>query len=187
MATNWITLTGDNLGEVLNWDIITKANQNSSREDQPADGQVDWDADNRAAKAVATAVSEVRAAIRASQRSPLSLTEGSVPPEAHAHVLHLAAWRILNTTPNLNMAILTEKGVSTPYGQFYKDALEYLKETRLGLGITPPTDPTGQDYLTEISDVNPGICGVQWSDMNMTKEEYDADPTIAVQWDMRTN
>ena len=185
--TNWITLTGANLGEVLDLTIIDKATQNIGADANPNSKVVDYDSENRRDRAVATAVAEVRAAISNSGRVPISTEQGTVPPEAHAHVLFLAAWRIINSTPNLNMAILTEKGVSTPYAQFYKDAQEYLKCAAEGLRVTPPSSPAGQDDVNPVSDTNPPVNGVSWSDEAKSDDEYNADPTIALKNNMTTD
>ena len=179
MATNWTAPTGADLALVLNWSLILKANQNLADDAANADqARVDLDAANRRNELVAMAVEEVRGAIRSGGRYPLAVTAGTIPPEGKRHVLNLAAWQLINSTPNLNMAILTEKGVSMPFAQFYQDAKAWLAGRVKGGSITRPTDPTGIDYTTAVSDSNPAISGVEWSDLYGTAEQYAAGEVV---------
>jgi hypothetical protein len=179
MPTNWESPAGADLAKVLNLTILAAANQNLDANGQPANGQVDPDAPNRQNELVNLAISQIRAAIIKGGRIPLSLTAGSVPTGASIHVLFHAAWQLINTTPNLNMAILTEKGVSTPYAQFYKDACDYIKALEAG-GLAPrPSDPTGVDYATAVSATNPAISGVVWGDLQAEDTDYAQGYTLA--------
>lgn len=178
MPTNWETPTGAQIASVLNLEIIRKANQNTAPDAaQPANGNTDTDEQNRRDDLVNFAVSKIRAAIVKGGRIPLSLTANTVPTGATVHVLFYAAWQLINTTPNLNMAILTEKGVSTPYAKFYEEACNYIKALEAG-GLAPrPSDPCGQDYANPpqpdptLPYYNPAIVGVDWSDNDQTQED----------------
>lgn len=176
MSTNWINVTGANLSEVLNWDSIIKANQNLADGTNPDVGGVDTDntEPNRRDQAVLNAIADLRAAIASAGRYPLAVTTDSIPPGSRFHVLAIAAWRLLNSTPNINMAILTEKGVAMPYAQFYKDGMAYLEKLGRGQSFPPPTDPTGVDYLTAISATNPAIRSIRWADNEAEDTDYDA-------------
>ena len=171
MPTNWITIAGSDLAIVLNLDIIKKANQNLDP-DSPPD-TVDTDEANRRDEIVAECVAEVRASIQNGGRYPLSVTANTVPPGTKRIILGMAAWQLINSTPNLNMAILTEKGVSTPFAKFYDQAIAWLEKLRSGASVVTPTDPTGQDYLTAVSDSNPALDGIHWGDLQADDSAYD--------------
>lgn len=174
MATNWITVTGPDLSAVLNLDIIKKANQNLDPENQPANGETDTDEANRRDELVLECVREVRAAIQTGGRYPLAVTADTVPPGFKRIVLNMAAWQMINSTPNLNMAILTQNGVSTPFARFYDEAVKIVDGLRRGASFPLPTDPTGQDYTTAVSDTNPAITSIQWGDNVADGEDYAA-------------
>lgn len=160
MPTNWLTVAGVQLGDVLNLLLISKANQNVGDDtSDPNDGTpTDLTEQNRRDNIVQDLVNELRANIQIAGQIPLSLTAATVPPGATRHVLNLAAWQLINSTPNLNMAIITENGISAPFANFYKEAVEYFKQVREGTLRPPvPTDPTGIDYLTAPSATNPAI------------------------------
>lgn len=179
MATNWTAPTGADLALVLNWSLILKANQNLADDAANADqARVDLDAANRRNELVAMAVEEVRGAIRSGGRYPLAVTASTIPPEGKRHVLNLAAWQLINSTPNLNMAILTEKGVSMPFAQFYQDAKAWLAGLDRGGSLTRPTDPTGIDYVTAVSDTNPAIESISWGDLYGTDAQYAAGEVV---------
>lgn len=158
--TNWLTVNGTQLGDVLNLLLVAKANQNVGDDtlDPNVQAPVDLTEQNRRDDIVQVLVSELRANIQIAGQIPLSLTAATVPPGATRHVLNLAAWQLINSTPNLNMAIITENGISAPFASFYKEAVEYFKGVREGTLRPPvPTDPTGIDYLTAPSLTNPAI------------------------------
>lgn len=158
---------------VLNLDILKKANQNLDASNQPANNDVDEESTNRRDEIVSTIVHEVRAAIQTAGRVPLSVTPNTVPPGAKRHVLNMAAWQIVNSTPNLNMAILTEKGISTPFAKFYEEAVKYIDSLTKGNSVPAPTDPCGQDYETAVSDTNPAISSVNWGDVTADDTDYE--------------
>lgn len=172
MPTNWIKPTGADIAKVLNWSIIDKANENLDPDNHPANGQVDTSEANRRDAIVLDCIREMRTAIQNGGRYPLSVTADCVPPGYERIVLNMAAWQLINGTPNLNMAILTEKGVSTPFAKFYDEAIKQLNGFANGKSVPVPTDPTGQDYLTAISATNPALSAVQWGDINCDDTDY---------------
>ena len=182
MATNWIALTGQDLAEVLTWDAITKANQNlgeSGANASESGAAVDLAEANRRDALIANIIAEVRSAIQSAGRIPLSVTPGCVPPGARRHVLNLAAWQLINSTPSLYTAILSGAGIGsgsallTPFASFYGEAIKYVESLRNGEPVPQPTDPTGMDYLTAVSDTNLAIRGVQWSDLYGDDVDYE--------------
>lgn len=173
MATNWIAVSGKDIAAVLNLDIIKKANQNLDPENQPANSETDTDEANRRDELVLECIREVRAAIQTGGRYPLAVTPDTVPPGFKRIVLNMAAWQLINSTPNLNMAILTQNGVSTPFAKFYDESTKVVDGLRKGSSFPLPTDPTGQDYTNAISDTNPAITGVQWGDITADDSDYE--------------
>ncbi len=182
MATNWIALTGQDLAEVLTWDAITKTNQNlgeSGANASESGSAVDLAEANRRDRLVENCVAECRAAIQSAGRIPLSVTPGCVPPGAKRHVLNLAAWQLLNSSPSLYTAIMSGAGIGsgsallTPFASFYGEAIKYLESLANGSPVPQPTDPTGLDYLTAVSDENPSIRGVQWGDLYADDTDYE--------------
>lgn len=173
MPTNWITVNGQDLSAVLNLDIIRKANQNLDPDNQPANGETDTDEANRRDELILECVRELRAAIQVGGRYPLAVTADTVPPGYKRTILNMAAWQLINSTPNLNMAILTQNGVSTPFAKFYDEAIKIVDGLRKGSSFPLPTDPTGQDYTNAISDTNPAINGVMWGDLVADDTSYE--------------
>ena len=86
-------------------------------------------------------VQEFRGALVAGGRIPLSLTAASIPPDCEIHVLSIAAYRLVNSMPNLQMVLMTDGGVYAPLLQMYKNAQDMLKQLRAGMPVTRPTDP----------------------------------------------
>lgn len=104
-------------------------------------------------------VRKVRAAIQNAGHTPLSVTPGSVPPEAFDHVVYMAAWRLVNSKAGLQMVVLTENGAYAPLATFNKAAEEWMDGRveggrRIGgiatHAITPPTDPCGRDWVNPV-------------------------------------
>lgn len=178
MATNWKVPVGADIAKVLGWREVNQANQNLSDEAQAnpteAGAGVDLAAANRRDELVALAVEEFRGAVQAGGRLPLSVTEGAVPPSAEKHVLVKAAWALIQSTPSLTAAYMNEGGGRNSWERAVDKADDYLKWLREGGSAERPTDPTGADYLTAVSDENPAIAGVQWGDVNGTAADYDA-------------
>lgn len=158
------------LPQVLQLSVIAKSNENidadsitaSQMPDTPANPiPFDPSKDNRADAIISLLVAQFREAIQIADRYPLSVTPGAVPPMAARHVLNMAAFQLVPSTPSLQMVIMTDKGVYSPLQTFYKEGLEYLKTIANGGGIMPPSDPTGIDYLTAVDpNTNPPVCAV---------------------------
>lgn len=178
METVWKTLTGASLGMVLDWNSINRANQNldESAQTNPTEAGkgVDYYADNRRDKLVEMVIDEVRGAIRSGGRIPLSVTKGCVPPTAERHVLNLAAWQLIMSTPNLLAAYMGDSGLRPVWEKFTNDAYQFIEGLKKGASVERPSEPTGQDYETEVSDTNPPIRGTSWGDMQGTDLEYEA-------------
>lgn len=176
MAQTWQAPTGDDLWQVVSRPVVLKSEEDSAG-GTPSSNDFNDTLDTRASKAVEHVVAEVRGAIEATGRYPLSLTAGTVPPEGVQHVLALAAWRLAMPTPKLLAVILNEGGVFAPINQLVKDAKEWLQGLREGKAFVLPEDPTGVDYQTAVSDSNPAISGVKWGDSLADDTEYDAGVT----------
>jgi len=170
MATSWIIPTGQDLLKVLSHLVSTSANQNigsGSAENDP----LDLTQQNRRDDLVTMAVAEVRGAIQAAERFPLSVTANAVPRVAVPHTLYLAAWRLISSTPNLPLVVINEEAVAKT---FYEDAKLFLKSLREGKSFDLPSDPTGQDYLTAVSSDNPAINGIRYGDLYGEDADYEA-------------
>jgi hypothetical protein len=180
MATNWINITQSELGTVLQDAMIAQANENVPKQDF-----FDASQTNRVGLMLAACVAEVRAAIQRAGRYPLSVTADAVPPEAHRHVLNLIAYQVLASTPNLAQYLTLQNGASSPAQKLYDEARAFIEGLAKGNPVTAATDPTGRDYLTAVADDNPAVCAVWWSDMRMTKEQYNSGEKDAL--DMTTD
>ncbi|OQB95211.1 MAG: hypothetical protein BWX84_00031 [Verrucomicrobia bacterium ADurb.Bin118] len=166
-TTNWIIPERHDLLMVLDAKVIENADGTVSPTAHSGDPIEDF-TQTRSAFLVQSAIDRVRAAIRNAGHTPLSVTPGTVPPEAFIHVLNLAAWQLVSSTPNLQMVVITERGAYSPLGDAFKAAEKYLAEIPIR-AVTPPTDPTGRDY------VNP----VTWMD---DVEEYTQAELDALTW-----
>lgn len=175
MATNWTVLGGGDLRKVISIGVETDANE-STDPNTPAGTPLDAGGANRRDDLVALAVQEFRAAVRQAGRVALSVTASAVSPDAVRHVLVSAAYQLIVSTPNLKMFVITDKGISSPYSQLYKEAQEFLKGVREGrVCPTPPSDPTGQDWTTAVSTTNPALIGaVNWGDLVADAKDYTA-------------
>src|SRR5512137_5967 len=122
MATSWTVLTYEDLKKVLSIGVITSANQNTGP-DSAQDDPLDTTQQHRAEQLVSDAVAEFRSAVKAAHRFPLSVTAGAVPGMAVPHVLALAGWRLMNSTPNLPTVVLDNlKG----WGKAAEEALKFV-------------------------------------------------------------
>lgn len=151
--TNWITVTGFDVVRVLNVQVMNKSNQNTDADaiSNPTEPQIyDPSTDNRADDLVQFVIQQFRGAIQVAGKYPLSVTPAAVPPEMAKHVLNMAAWELVCSTPNLQMVVMSEKGAFAPFQTFYKEAVEYLKKIEKGQNIVLPTDPTGQDLINAV-------------------------------------
>lgn len=187
MATNWTVLTGNDLSQVLSRKIITDADEDTADGVLPGQTLDPSSTTNRSAVLLAKAVAEVRGAVRLAGKTALAVTASSVPPELADTTLYLAAWRLVNSTPNLNAALFNE-GMRAGLKGLYDEACKRIEGVRQGNNTTPPSDPTGQDYETAVDDdadsatYNPALDGaVVWGDMEAEDTEYYAgeavDPT----------
>ncbi len=165
--TNWTTPSSNDLAKVIANSIFAAQNENidsdtieSAMLDPDQTQTFNPDLMDRATALLNEAVNQFRGAIQIASKYPLSLTAGSVPPEVNLHVLNFAAYQLVVSIPSLKMFILTEKGTSSPFATFYREATQYLEMLRKGRNITFPTDPTGQDY---INPVNIPWCGASVS------------------------
>jgi hypothetical protein len=168
-GTNWQIPTASMLAQVLNLAVMAKANENTDS-DTVEQSQVsppqqpiafNPDLEDRATDLITLVVAQVREAIQVAGRIPLSVTPAAVPPKAVRHVLNVAAFQLINSTPNLQMVIITEKGASMPFQTFYKEGLAYIEGLEKGAGCLPPSDPTGIDYLTAVDpNTNPAVSAV---------------------------
>lgn len=86
------------------------------------------------------AVALVRGAIGAGNVNPLSLTVGSVPPEAIPHVWTLTAEMAVVNTPRLVGYIVLE-GENGPMSRAITAARTFLTKCSQGMNVTTPTDP----------------------------------------------
>lgn len=160
MSTNWIKPVRTDLLNVISSEVMEKADENVGPDTQSTDGTIDPDLPTRSGNLLAQVVTMFRGAIRQGQYMPLSVTPDCVPPETLIHVWTIAAWRLVNAKANLPMVIITEQGAYAPMAQAYKEAMTYLANIAKGMptpGMTPPTDPTGRDYLTAVTDDNLAI------------------------------
>lgn len=100
-------------------------------------------------------VAMFRGNILRGNRSGLSKTPGSVPPEAKGFVLVLVAEAIIVNTPRLVGYIVLE-GENGPMARMIVAARQFLKDVLNGIDVTTPLDPDPA-YLPS---------GVQWGDDN---------------------
>lgn len=144
MPATWIAIVGQDLDKVL-----AKLVQNASNENIGAEVLVGLPYDstlaNRRDAITAEVVEEFRGAIDRGNRVPLSVTAGTVPPECVRHALNLAAYQLVNSSPNLQMAIMTDGGVYSPLAKLYTEATVELKRISAGGLVSYPTDPEDAD------------------------------------------
>ena len=173
-TTSWVVLSGNDIRTVLTGEVFDKCEGNVGQDIQVGD-PFDSTQPKRSDALVQLAVQQVRAAIQAAGRFPLSAVPNAIPQRSVQHALYLAAWQMISSTPNTQMVVLTEKGAYAPMGQFVKAAQDHVEALRGGAGIDVLTDPTGMDYLTAADPVtNPLPCLVNWSDGTATDANYAA-------------
>lgn len=158
MGTNWKEVTSSDLAKVIALNVLTTQNENIDIDsivealDNPDKRKtIDPALDDRATELIGLVIDQFRGAIQIAGKYPLSLTLATVPPEVVKHVLNLAAYELIISTPNLKMVIITEKGATSPFQTFYTEAKSYLEALTKGRGIVLPTDPTGRDYINPIN------------------------------------
>jgi hypothetical protein len=92
-----------------------------------------------------------------------------VPNLSAKHVLYMAAWPLIMSTPGIKMVVIGEQPVAK---KFYDDACKHIEGLKRGEAVDVPSDPTGADYSTPVSCTNPPVCLTAWGDTNGTKEDY---------------
>lgn len=176
MATNWLTLTGADLLEVIAQVVHRKSNENVSPDIAVSSNPptaLDPDAPNRADRLAQRTVARIRGYVQKTGQQAVSVTPGTIPPDCWDAAADVAAWRLVVSTPGLQMAVLTEKGVYAPLQKRHDLGEEYLKRLAKGETVVDPTDPCGVDYATEVSDDNPLPRSVRWTDSAATDADYE--------------
>jgi len=134
-------VVGGDLWKVVTRSVVAKANEDSAG-GTPEKNNLDGSLDTRATEAVRMAVEEIRAAVALGRRTPLSETEGSVPPEAERFALYIAAHTLLAYPPSLQQVLVFDGGMMSPLAKLYDQASKWLEAVRKGaLPVTTPTDP----------------------------------------------
>lgn len=141
--TNWITLTGSDLGEVLCLEVQQSQNETIGATAQPG-APLDPQQANRRDALLATVIAEVRGAIDAGGRIPISATPGTIPPEAKRHALNLVAFQMVASLPNLKMFIVFEGGTYSPSATLAKNAEAFILALRKGEQVTYPSNPEAE-------------------------------------------
>lgn len=185
MATNWKVPTGKDLNKVLDQKIIDAAQANVGDSGTQPTPTVDIGAPLKTDAAVSLAVARIRGAIQSAGRQPLSVTAGAVPPEAEQHALVLAAWTLTGSNPPLSMMVVGPNGVYSPFKTLVDKAEKWLLEVFDGQSVVGPTDPTGQDYTTAITDTNLAISAANWGDTTGRAADFEAGTVVQV--DMTTD
>jgi hypothetical protein len=125
MATNWIIPTESGLTSLLDGIVL-----------KPVSGL------GRGSKVVAMAVARIRGAISTGNRTPLSLTAGSIPAEAESHCYYLAIWFLVPSTPPLAQYVINPPGSGKSAMMLgIEDAQQYLKDLKAGQPSEYPSDP----------------------------------------------
>lgn len=141
MAQAWKVVVGGDLWKVVSRSVVAKADEDAQG-GTTGTNDIDQNLDTRAKEAVRMAVEEVRGAVELGNRYPLSVTAGSVPPEAERHTLYLAAYTLLAFPPSLLQVLVFDGGVYSPLQKCFDDAKKWLEGIRGGkLVATMPTDP----------------------------------------------
>lgn len=176
MSQPWTAPAYTDLWQIVSRKVVLKVEEDSAG---GADSTNDYDStlDTRAKEAVAHAVAEVRGAIEACGRYPVSATAGTVPPEGVRHTLVIAAYMLCLPVPSLLAVLMNEGGAFSPMGKLYGEACKWIESLRAGGSFTMPDDPAGADYSTEVGDGNPAVTGVIWGDNLGSDSEYDAGVT----------
>jgi hypothetical protein len=114
--------------------IVIGAVQSTGNPDDNQDTQTE-----KLQAAIDAVVARIRGAIQVGNRTPLSATAGSVPPEGKQHTLNLAVELLVASTPNMNFAI------KEIFEGMLKESKEWLKNLRMGVPVEYPTDPATSD------------------------------------------
>jgi hypothetical protein len=183
MSQAWTALARGDIWQMVSKKVLLKTDEDSAG-GTDATNDLDTSLDTRAAKAIEHAVAEVRGAIEACGRYPVSLTAGTVQPEGVRHSLVLAAYWLCLPVPSLLAVLMNEGGAFSPMGKLYAEAVKWVEFLRTGGSFTMPSDPAGSDYATAIDDdkdsatYNPTVTGVRWGDGVADDSEFAAGETV---------
>lgn len=131
--TNWFAPTAAWLNNSISAVILGRVEQTDA---QGSNTSLPTD---KASYAVQNVVNRVRGAIGKGNRTPLSATAMSVPPEGVQFTLALVGECLIASCPNMGWSI-------TPiYETILKDAKEWIKELSKGEPTDYPTDPQNTD------------------------------------------
>ena len=131
--TNWFVPTADWLANSMSGAVLTRV------ELPDVQGQQTSLPTDKANYALQNVVNRVRGAIGKGNRTPLSQTAGSVPPEGVQFTLALTVESLVSSVPNMGWTITPE------FVDIIKDAKAWLKDLASGEPTDWPTDPIGTD------------------------------------------
>ena len=138
----WVALEGKDLTQVISLASLQSADENTDNPNLPPETDFDPAGVKRSDQAVANAINDIRGAIKAGGRFPLSVTANSVPPSATSHVLNLAAYALVGAKPDLAAKLLLDPtGGESPMVRFYKEARDWVKRVKAGEAVEYPADP----------------------------------------------
>lgn len=161
MPTNWITPDINTINAILTAVAMKTADEKIVANTQ------------RSTIVLGFEVNRFREAIQLAGISPLSVTLGSIPPGSEKHCAVLAMQTLISSIPQLAAYIVGTPGAGkTGLARMIEDAEEWLMLVRKGRPVVPPSDPTGQDYLTAVSANNPAILAIEWGDAYGTSGDY---------------
>lgn len=135
LMSNWAVPSSADLAVVMNTQVLLPTSPN-------------------AVAALALAVGRVRGTIQTAGRVPVSVTAGSVPPEALQHALVLTVALLTGAFPNL-ASLVDADGGKTGFGQLVEQAEQWLDRIEKGASCIGPTDPVGMDGINAVSATNP--------------------------------
>lgn len=132
MATDWVTITADDVAAVLSSNVLSAAELASPR----------------AARVLALEVERVRGTIRDAGRVSVSATAGTVPPgAAQKHTAVLAAWTMVAGAPGVAGLAINGPDGGTVRGltDLYEEAVAWLAAVAAGQSVAAPSDPEDPD------------------------------------------
>lgn len=165
MATSWKVPTTDYLQTVMSG-IILDAVEDTDGEDNSADDQA-----AKMTYALEQAVARVRGAIGNGNRTPLSATAGSVPPEGLNFTLVLAVEILVNSQPNMNWAI------KDGFSDSLKEAKDWIQQLRDSEPTDYPTDPITVD-ASGFAVADGGNAGDVQGEVDMTTDSLTTLPIV---------
>jgi len=165
MATNWYIPSTDDVATVMSGVVVGAVQQT---------GTSDNTSDNQTAKiqtAINMVVARIRVEITNGNRTPLSLTAGSIPPEAQQHCLNLVVELLVNSTPNMGFA------VKDGFTEMLKDSKQWLRDTTNGSPSTYPSDPQMTDSQGNVA-ADGGNGGDIVGEVSLVTDELPVGPYI---------